>query len=303
MLGAVIAGLLLAGPTVSHRELVVSDGARLVVTKVRPRSAVGTVVLFADVGFGRTLLRPLALALAERGRTVYAVDVRGQGSASSRGGLVEAATVDVPAVLRLAVSESGRPVDVVVHGWLGTLVLARLAGPDAPAVRRVVAANTPVLTELPNRATERFLRDQGRFTALLSSPDGAEVFSQLFAPEVRGGARVRAALGWAARDLGPQRSAELLAWMRAGDFPLGTSTVGAALKGFDRPTLQLLALGDGFAPPELASPLREVSSAPVVVRTFTRLFAAEDYGHASLLASPTAAKDVFPVIAAFLEAP
>lgn len=299
----VLALLSAPGFDVQHRELVVSDGARLVLTKLTPPAPRGAVVLFADVGFGRGLYRALGPYLAARGRTVYLADLRGQGAASARGGLVTSARLDVPAVLRAATAEVQGPVDVVAHGWLGALVLARVAGPDAPAVRRVIAANTPVSAELPNRAVERFLAGQGRFTALASSPGGSALFAALFAPEQHGGPRALASVAWAARDLGPERSAELLAWMRAGDLPLEHGTLSQALAAYDRPTLQLLALGDGFAPPELASPLREVSRAPVQLRTFTRLFSAEDYGHASLFLSPSAPRDVFPPIAAFLEAP
>ncbi len=89
--------------------------------------------------------------------------------------------------------------------------------------------------------------------------------------------------------------------MRRGDVALnGGESLKARLSGYDRPTLQLLALADGWAPAELCGPLREVTKAKVTLRTFTVAEAAEDYSHLSLFLGDGAPGDVFAPALAFL---
>ncbi len=248
--------------------------------------------MLVDVGFGRSLAEPLARYLAERGRTVYVAELRGQGAAASGFSLRAMLHLDLPAVARAI----GEPVDLIAHGYVGTLGLAA-AGRELP-VRRVVALNVPVEVEPPTALQRWFLGDGGRFSTLAASPAGAARFTQLFAPgsEVDGGV-VRAGT----RDLSPALAAELLTWLDAGDLPLDDGTsVRSRLRGFNHPTLSFLALADGWAPPESCTPLRDWAAAPVRQVLFSRFTHGDDFSHVSLLRGRRAPRFVFAPIEAFL---
>jgi predicted alpha/beta hydrolase len=135
----VIAALsvVLAVSPVAWRALPVENGF-VVLHRFRAESpAHPPVVLVADFGFGRRLLEPLARFLAVQGHMTYVAEVAGQGRSSPAHTLAQAQRHLLDAVAHVQ-KEERAPVDVVFHGWLGTLGLAGLA--DAPHlfVRRVV---------------------------------------------------------------------------------------------------------------------------------------------------------------------
>lgn len=325
-----------ADVAVSHRKVTTADGAALALHRFLPPGGgvlQPPVLLVADVGFGRPLYdfkqRGLARWLASRGRAVYVAELRGQGASSSGHSLRSVVHLDLPAVAAAIAQDrasearsapacrgqacsqlsstgsdrtvADRRVDLIAHGYLGALALAA-AGHELP-VRRVVALQTPVLVESPTELVEAFLSGGGRFSSLSSSPEGFEIFSQLFSmgAEVDDGAL--RGLASSTRDLSRGTSAELLAWLHAGDLPLddGTTVLGR-LREYRAPTLLLLALADGFVPAESCTPLRELSKAPVQVRLFSRFMDGDDFSHASLLVGELAPRVVFPAVQLFLEA-
>lgn len=307
-MGALVAVLLAAAPApaqLSHRRVQAADGAALALYRYGPVPDGATrppVLLLPDLGFSRLVFdlygEGLARWLAARGFLVYVGEVRGQGRAEA-GSLEAIATLDVPALVAAVQRDGPGPVDLVVQGYEGTLALAAAR---APQVRRVVAINTPVAAEVPSRLVEQFLGEGGRFSDLASSREGALAFELMFAMGARFPPHTLEALRLrAAKDLAAPAAASLLAWMRTGDLPLGDgTTVASRLKGYDRPTLQLLALADGFSSPELCSTLREVSSAKVTLATFSRFENSEDYSHLSMLLGASAPREVFPRIERFL---
>jgi len=307
-MGALVAVLLVAAPAqvqVSHRRVLAADGAALALYRYAPPGEGATrppVLLLPDLGFSRLVFdlygEGLARWLSARGFLVYVGEVRGQGRAEPGGSLQAIATLDVPALVAAVQQDRPGPVDLLVQGYAGTLALAA----SGPGVRRVVAINTPVALEVPSRLVEQFLGEGGRFSDLGSSPEGALAFDLLFAMGARFPAHVLEALRLrAAKDLSASAAAGLLGWMRTGDLALGDGTsVASRLRAFDRPTLQLLALADGFASPELCSTLREVSKAKVTLATFSRFEDSEDYSHLSILLGTSAAREVFPRIERFL---
>lgn len=268
-------------------------------------SARPPVLLVPDLGFGRELFDfgnlGLARWLALRGYAVYVGELRGQGRSSPGSSLASIVTQELPALVAAIGRDREGPVDLVVQGWAGSLALAATTGEMASRIRRVVALNTPVHAELPSALAERFLEEGGRFSALAERPDE---FDQLFALGGRFHARTLGAFRLAGtRDLAPAVAAGLLSWMRSGELALPDGTTWSArLARYDRPTLQVLALADGFSSPELCSPLRDVSRAKITVRTGTRFVDAEDYSHLSLLLGAAAASEIFPDIDAFLRA-
>lgn len=304
MTGLLVLALAASSPelTVSHRRVTAPDGVALAVYRyARPgvSTTLPPVVLVPELGFSRAAFdfegRGLARWLAGAGRTVFVVELRGQGKAGP-GFSLEAMGRDLRVVLdRLGLAK----VDLVVHGWAGSAVLALNA--DEPRVRRVIALATPLLAEVPSALAESFLVEGGRFSTLAGSPAGARTFELLFS---MGGdfptGTDRAFLSTGTRDLTSPIAAELLAWMRQGDLPVGDGSVVGRLTRLRHPTLLLLGLADGFANPELAAVWRERAPDVVRLRTFSRMETKEDFSHLSILLGRHAPTQVFPLIAEFL---
>ncbi|MCC6333809.1 MAG: alpha/beta fold hydrolase [Myxococcales bacterium] len=307
---ALVVALLFASapePTVSHRRVVASDGASLALYRYLPPGkgeGRSPVLLVGEIGFGRPLFdlhrEGLARWLAARGYAVYVAELRGQGKANAGASLRAWIHLDLPAIARVIAAEQSEPIDLVAHGWGGTLALAA-AGRELP-VRRVVALSTPVEAEVPSALAGAFLAEGGHFSDFAASPGGAWDFELLFAMETKFPPQTLEALrALGTRDLSSGQAAEWLAWMRLGDLPLDDgTTVRSRLLDFDRPTLLFLALGDGFAGPELCAPLRDTSKAAVRLRTFSRFETGDDFSHVSLLLGAKAPSRVFPELEAFL---
>jgi pimeloyl-ACP methyl ester carboxylesterase len=293
---------------VSHRKVTTADGAALALHRFLPPSG-GThapaVLLVADVGFGRTLYdykqAGLARWLAAQNRAVYVAELRGQGASSPGMSLRSLVHLDLPAVAAAIAREHPGPIDLVAHGYVGALALA--ATTKELPVRRVVALQTPALMEPPTELVESFLSTGGAFSSLASSPSGFEAFQQLFAMASDVDPALLRGLAGTTRDLSRGVSAELLAWMQTGDLPLddGTTVMGR-LREFDRPTLLMFGLADGFAPSEACAPLRELVKGKVEIKSFSRVTDDDDFAHVSLVHGKRAPRRVYPAIAKFLEA-
>ena len=301
-MSALLVVLLLAQPAieVSHRKVVTEDGAALALYRYAPlvKGDRPPVLLIADVGLGRALYdfrgEGLAWWLARRGREVYVAELRGQGRADAAHSLRTAVALDAPALAKVL----PQPIDLVAHGYLGTLVLAS----RALRLHRVVGLNTPFEPEAPTTLMHEFLSDGGDFATLSSSPEGLARFEELFAMGARCDRReLSALLSNGTRRLGVPLSAELLAWTQSGDLPLDDgSTVRSRLDGWATPTLIFLGLADAWAPTESCVGWR-TAGGPVRLRTFSRFTDGDDYAHVSIVFGPWARRFVFPEIAAFLD--
>ncbi len=296
-----------------HRKLTASDGTALALYRWVPAgggSAHPPLLLVPELGFGRETFDfgdgGLAAYLVERGREVYVIELRGQGQSAAPPGwrLRDLVERDLPeAVAAIRASRPG-PIDLVAHGYSGTLALAAAVRELDGAVGRVIALSTPAVPEVPNSTAEAFLAGGGKLASLAGDPAGARAFDLLFA---RGAniAPPRHALlrSTAVSDLSPAAAADLLGWMRTGDLALAdASTVQARLARYTRPTLLVLPIGDAFAHPEHASALRDLSRAPIVPLLLNRRdWMAEDYTHLSMLAGSGAPADVFAPALAFLD--
>lgn len=295
-----LAALATAPGQVSHRRVTTADGVALALYRYSLQQApddAPPVLLLADAGFGRRLLAPLAEHLAQTGREVFVAELRGQGAADPGFSLRSVVHLDLPAI---AEALGGREVDLVAHGYVGSLALAA-AGRELK-VRRVVGLATPFSPEPPTVLVRQFLEAGGRFSTLSSSPEGYDAFTQLFALQARGDPRTFSAFASVgARDLSRPVAAELATWMTLGDLPLDDgTTVLERLRAFDRPTLLLVGLADAWAPPEACVLLRERSKAKVEVRLFSRVLESDDFAHVALLLSARAPRDVFPRVEEFL---
>ncbi|MFT3708849.1 MAG: hypothetical protein QM817_14460 [Archangium sp.] len=290
---------------VAHRKVLTTDGAALALYSYAPvgrGEGKSAVLIIADVGFGRRLVTPLAEFLVHTGRRVFVAELRGQGAADPSHSLRTTFALDFPAIAwAVRLETKDQPVDLIAHGYLGTLALA--ATTNGLSVNKVVALNTPVLAEQPTKLLGDFLAHGGRFSTLSASPDGFATFLHLFALGSRADRRELAStLNNATRDLGADVSEELLAWMESGDLPFDDgTTVTSRLRAYDRPTLLLLGLADTFAPTESCAPLRELApKAKVKVRLFSRVVQGDDYAHASLFIGTRARDQVFSEIEEFL---
>ncbi|HLL83326.1 MAG TPA: alpha/beta fold hydrolase, partial [Longimicrobium sp.] len=230
--------------SVFHRRVTAPDGTALALYRYVPDGGGGgrpAVLLVPEVGFGRIAYdfagSGLARYLQERGRDVFVAELRGQGQAQSPRGwsLGQWISLDLPAVLDAVSAAHPGPVDVVVHGYSGGLVLAACAVELKGRVRRVVALSPVVLPEVPNATVAKLLREGGALGRL--ARERAADFELLF---TRGG---RISEGEVSRlrsrvtDLSPVASRELLGWMERGDLPLPDgSTFSRRLPLYDRPT-------------------------------------------------------------------
>jgi pimeloyl-ACP methyl ester carboxylesterase len=309
---AALALLLGAAPPlhVAHRRVTSSDGVALALYRytLEEGAAGPAVLLVPELGMGRAVFdlegEGLARYFAARGRRVYVAELRGQGAATSPASRLALAAVvrrDLPAVLE---ASGEREVDLLVHGYAGTLALAAATRELQGRVRRVVALATPVLPEVPSPVALEVLRAGADFRALSADPLGARALELLFTFQGRfKPGRLEALSAHALFPLGAPLAADLLKWMQTGDLPLGDgTTVLTRLASYDRPTLVFCGLADGFANPEFVTPLATVSKAKVTLRTFNRFeLAHEDYSHLSLVMGERAAAEVFEPARRFLE--
>ncbi len=273
----------------SHRKVVAEDGAALALYRYgSSASRLPPVLVIVDLGFDRSLADPLARFLAERGRTVFVAELRGQGASASGHSLRSLIHLDLPAITKVI----GEPVQLIAHGYAGSLAMAAVG--HELQVSRVVAFSTPMSPEPPTELQAWFLSDGARFSSLAASPEGAEIFSQLFA---MGSALRRGGT----RDLSRAMAAELLAWLQTGDLPLddGTSVL-ARLHAYDTPTLMFLGLANAWAPSEACVLLRERSRASVQLRSFSRFSDGEDFAHVTALQGASAPSLIFGDVEAFL---
>ncbi len=302
MIAACVVLLAAAPVEVAHRRVVSSDGASLALYRYGPAEG-NSVLLVPELGEGRVVFdaegEGLARYLASHGRTAYVAELRGQGASFGPGYDLSALVArDLPAI----VEAIGAPqIDLVAHGYAGTLALAATAKELKGRVGRVVAIATPVLAEIPSPLALAVLSEGGDLRQLAA--EGSGVFELLFSMHGRfRSGRLEVLRAHAFSPLGLRASHQLLAWMRTGDLQLddGTSVL-ARLSAYDRPTLLLMGLADGFANPEFSTPLPQISKANVKMRTFSRAdLASEDYSHLSLLQGKGAETEVFRPALAFL---
>ncbi|MBI3182921.1 MAG: alpha/beta hydrolase [Myxococcales bacterium] len=305
----------LAEEGVFRKRVVAADGTALALYRYVPSGGgrgKPAVLLVPELGFGREAYdlsgSGLARFLQANGREVYLAELRGQGKSGAPTGwrLSQLVSLDLPAVAAAIRAERPGPLDLLAHGYSGTLALAASEVELRGAVRRVVALSTPVFPEVPSSHAESLFASGGKLSGLGAGPPAARTFELLFA---LGGNFPRGRLaelrGTGLSDLGKAASSDLLGWMREGDLELGGgSSVRRRIGRYGRPTLLFLPLGDNFAHPEFASPLREVSAAKVTVRVLSRVeLLDEDYSHLSLLHGEDAEDDVFEPALEFLDAP
>lgn len=298
---------------VFRRRVRACDGASLALSRYVPVGGGGgraPVLVIPDLGMGREAFdlrsRGLAPFFQSEGREVFVAELRGQTRwpAPPRWRLKELVACDLPPVARAIAAVRPGPIDLVVHGFSGALVLAAVPKELEGKVRRVVAISPAVAPEVPNRFVESLLRSGGRLSTFGTDPEGARVFELLFARGGAFGAGVLSELrDTGMRDLGRAAAADLLAWMKTGDLTLADgTTVQGRIARYDRPTLLLLPLRDNFSHPEFASPLRERSRALVSVRVLSRLeYLTEDYSHVSVLHGVGAIAEVFRPALRFLD--
>lgn len=301
------------GGKLSRRRIVADDGTVLALYRYVPPGGGGDkapVLLVPELGMGRAAFdlegRGLAPFLRARGHEVFVLEPRGSGESqrAPSSSLWTLATRDVAAAVRVIRQRREEPIALVVHGYLGALVMAASDREHRGAFSRIVALSTPALPEVPNAYVEQVLERGGRLSTLPLDPAGAAIFELLFTKHAVMTAKTRRALhARAFSDLGKQRAAELLGWLRRGDLVIAEGdSVRGRLEELSTPTLQLIALRNNWVHPEHATPLREIATrAKVKLRVFSLLqYDEEDYTHLSLLHGAGAEEDVFPLVARYL---
>jgi len=302
-----LAPLALAQPPVEEGTLRLADGSRVGLLRAHPAvaSRANPVLLIPDLGLAPRVFddrgRGLLPALVSAGREVVVLDWRRTRWA---GGLSSLVSQLLPAAILATSGPDQRQVDVVAHGYAGSLLLAAAAEESRGRVGRVVALSTPVELGVPSPLLEQVLASGGALRSLALQPEGARTLELLLAD---GGNYPRGFWDRIRRaglvDLPPRTAVELLAWMRKGTLTLGPhDTLASRLSHYDRPTLLFLPLGDNLAHPEHAAPLRELAPrAAIQVRQLSRLdLLREDYAHLSMLQGRDAPRDVWAPALRFL---
>lgn len=299
---------------VYRRKVVTSDGVALAAYRYVPPGASRAqppVLLVADLALSREVFDldgvGLARHLQENGRDVYVVEPRGHGRSDVPVDwrLADFVRRDLPAVVAAIARDREGPVDVVAHGYLGTLLMVASVEELQGRIGRVVALSTPALIEVPNKKLEAILEAGGRFERLAETPEGRRELTLLYANHGAFRRGVVDAVLTRMANLGGAASRDVLAWMRSGDLELtGGDTVSARLRRYDRPTLLMLPLANNVAHSEFAAPLREIATdAKVQVRVLSRFeLHGEDYGQLSMLQGEHAERDVWNRIVSFLAA-
>ena len=276
-------------------SVIASDGVRLALHRVGPPQGIPVLLVpgtfsnhtfwFGTRGIG------FARELADQGFEACALDPRGHGDSQKpnrgeRWDFDDWARKDVPAGLRVLVTESKRPF-VIGHSAGGAAALAALsANPDLrDRVRGVVVVATPVPWLQPWRGAGARLirivsRVLGRFPARLFR-------------------------------LGPEDElegvmAQWMDWQLAGrwfgndgtDYSVGLATL-------DRPLLAIAGAGDRlFAPPYACRGLYDLIGSPD--KTFLQAGKgtafSEDFNHVSIMVGRAARAEIWPKIVTWLRA-
>ena len=265
---------------------------------LRPGPAV---LMVPGFGYGKEIYdfhgEGLAPQLAARGWDTWVVEPSPSASFS------EWTQVELPAAVEAVQAAHAGPLVLVVQGHAGALALAAVGRELAGAVAGIVAFNTPVEWDLPNPVLGAVL-ERGGDLGTLAGRDGSAEFQLLYAhgARLRGDVKAHfAAEGL--RDLTRPVAREWLDALLRGGPSLPGPPFRERIAAVDVPVLQVLALRDTVAHPELSSPLREwAPRAKVTVRELDRFQGcSEDYTHLSVLLGEHAHGDVFRHVFHWLE--
>ncbi|HLT28870.1 MAG TPA: hypothetical protein VK013_02425 [Myxococcaceae bacterium] len=306
MLALLLAGLAHASMPLREGLLTLPSGERVGLLHLPGQLPGGApVLLVPDLGLTPLVYldqgRGLAATLAAAGREVYILD---WSRTDTHGGLEGIVGRILPAALRAA--GDGGPVDVVGHGYAGSLVIAASTHEAEGLVGRMVALSTPVELAPPSPVLTGMLEGGGRLADLALTPGGTRTLDLL----LMDGGTLSSGLRSRLRRVGvlnleSRVATDLLTWMRSGELQLPDAPLVERLRRYDRPTLLLLPLRDNFAHQEHAAPLRELAPrARVRSQQLSRLDGlAEDYTHVSILQGRHAPAEVWPHILRHLRGP
>lgn len=291
-----------------RRKVLTADGAALALYRYVPAGGGAqhpAILLVPDLGFAKEAYDfqscGLARFLQARGRDTFVVELRGQGrsSAPSNWSLTDWVEKDLPAAVAAIRTVHDGPVDLVVQGYSGGLALAATTKELHGRVGRVIALNAQTSPQMPNALLRSVLTRGGKFSGL-----SAREFEVLFTHDAlfaKGTATEFRGIGL--QDISPTAAAQLLTWMDTGVMVSSDGTkLSERLGDYDRPTLLLMPLLDNFAHPEHASTLRDTATKAkvraLVLSKFELL--SEDYTHLSVLLGKHAEKEIFELVATFL---
>ena len=306
--------LVLLGQDASHRKLVTADGVALALYRYGPPHAQkAPLLLVPDVGFNRIALDASGSGLAPKwartGRSVYVVELQGQGASAAgspdAGSVWNAwATRDVKAALEAIRIETGAVPDLFVQGYVGAVVLGAASVELAGLVRKLVVVS-PSVEPIPAPPLVRLVDRGCAFEGMSAQATTARDFFLLFTKGSTFPGRsldVLSTRGFSNLPVGACR--EWKGWLSSGRFFYADgSLLTARMARLAVPTLAWFPLGDSFSPPEAGNALREVAPPQTLrLRTLSRaLGAAEDFSHAAVVAGTSLAADLVSPSADFLD--
>jgi pimeloyl-ACP methyl ester carboxylesterase len=280
------------------------------------------------LGFGLVPGAQLARALNAQGRDAWLLDFRGTRSSRWLGRgrppleLIHKLEIDLPAAIRRVLEATGsRELDLVGHSIGGTFSYYIMGGPLGSRVARAVTLCAPATfggllgrqsraLALPLRVAEKLSRRlRGFGIDRLARVPGPIPHAVALVQHMRlgtSGAGVRRAwLNHAIEDMSGTDLGELCAWIRQGYLP---HPAGGRYEDLcarvTQPVLAIAAARDPLVPPRIVEAgLRSLGSGDKrFVLVGRQHGATRDYAHADLLVAPSAARDVYPSILAWLSA-
>jgi pimeloyl-ACP methyl ester carboxylesterase len=311
------------------------DGATIIVARIRPRGARAAeppVLLCHGLAMNRRAFalereRCFALALAERGRDVWVLELRGAAEGRARRAMRRAtfdhyARHDVPRAIEFVLrSADARELDWVGFSIGGMLGYAHLGALGGGGVRRLVTIGSPVHFEdhpasrgvavLPMLFAPALwlTRTPFRALSLLAAPlmwtGLPRSLSQGLRAEHYTSESLRRVMANALADVPTGVSRQFVRWLQHGTFDSEDRAVDyrGGLAKITVPTLIVVGSHDRLATPYAAVDAQQrLGAALVEVQIVgTQTGATRDYDHLDLILGRSAIDEVFPSVARWIE--
>jgi len=311
------------------------DGATITLCRLRPQGTAADappVLLCHGLAMNRRAFallpdRSFARALAESGRDVWALELRGAADvrfprAMRLASFDTYAAVDVPfAIEQVRTITGAAAVDWVGFSMGGMLAYAHLGARGGGGVRRLVTIGSPVhfrglpiargvgLAPLLFAPAHVLTRTPFRFLSLLAAPLIWSGVPRLVSQGLRGDhyatANLRRVMANTLADVPMGVSMQFVRWIREGRFDSDDHALDyhAGLARVAVPTLVIAGSRDRLARPEAVTEAARHIPPPVAARVVGKeTGATRNYDHLDLILGDRALEEVFPLVRRWLDA-
>lgn len=315
-------------------EVQTDDGATIVLARLLPkgeRASLPPIVMCHGLAMNRRAFalfpkHSFAVALAERGRDVWLLELRGASDKRlsrtiKRSTFDDYAAHDIPAAIEFVQTQTDAPeVDWVGFSMGGMLAYAHLGARDGKGIRKLVTIGSPVnlskhpissgMALLPLLFAPVFTLSRTPFRALslmvapLVWPGVPHRLSRGLRGEHYSARAFRGLMANSMSDVPTGVSRQFVRWVRTGRFDSEDHALDY-LDGISRitvPTLVIAGSTDGLAPPpaalDAAARIRRAPVQSLVIGPSSG--AGKDYDHMDLILGRDALREVLPAVESWL---